>query len=87
MPNHHLAGDRNALSPGRENSTCGVAQLIGVVTSLWAENTYWDDTIHVKIGNIATVDGSVQSLSFFNLHPFLSQTGDTNQSNCVLKPQ
>ncbi len=87
VPNQHLAGDRNALSPGLENSSCGVAQIMGTITSLRADNTYWADNLHAKSGNIAVVDGSVQTLDFFSLHLFLTQTGDTNQSNCALKPK
>jgi prepilin-type processing-associated H-X9-DG protein len=46
----------------------------------------WTTETHNNEGNMALVDGSVQSLGQFALVTHLSNTGDTNDSNCVLKP-
>jgi prepilin-type processing-associated H-X9-DG protein len=84
LPAHHLAGDRNL--EGQEGRTCGVADLIDCVTMLFPNNSGWDYTIHGFAGNIALVDGSVQELNGLALNAFLEQTGDTNFTNCILKP-
>ncbi|MGC8887934.1 MAG: type II secretion system protein [Verrucomicrobiia bacterium] len=84
LPQHHLAGDRNAR--GRDGTTCGVVNLVGVITMLSPEIAEWDNDMHQKVGNIAVVDGSVRQLNFMGLTQFLLNTGDTNLSNCILKP-
>jgi prepilin-type N-terminal cleavage/methylation domain-containing protein len=86
VPNHHLAGDRNAI--GRDNLTCGVVDLTNLITALNPiyPEVDWDSSIHVDRGNIALVDGSVQQFGYGALITFLWQTGDTNYSNCILKP-
>jgi prepilin-type N-terminal cleavage/methylation domain-containing protein len=86
MPGHPLAGDRNAI--GRDNLTCGIVGLIGSITSLnpLYPETEWDNTMHIRAGNIVLVDGSVQQLGYTAFQDFLLTTGDTNFSNCVLKP-
>jgi prepilin-type N-terminal cleavage/methylation domain-containing protein len=86
LPGHELAGDRNAI--GRDNLTCGVVGLVGSITSLnpLYPETEWDSTMHVRAGNIVLVDGSVQQFGYAALQQFLLTTGDTNFSNCVLKP-
>lgn len=85
LPQHHLAGDRNVR--GNEGRTCGVIGINGVVTMIPPEVAEWDNTIHQRAGNFAVVDGSVRQLSFAGLTQFLFNTGDTNLSNCILKPQ
>ncbi|HMJ90591.1 MAG TPA: type II secretion system protein [Candidatus Acidoferrum sp.] len=86
MPSHELAGDRNAM--GRNNLTCAVVGLTGSITSLnpTYPETEWDNTIHVRAGNIVLVDGSVQQFGYAALQDFLWSSGDTNLSNCILKP-
>ena len=84
VPRHHLAGDRNVI--GRDGTSCGVVELVGVITSLYPDYADWGKDIHVNSGNIAMVDGSVQQFNYAGLHKFLWTAGDTNLSNCVLKP-
>lgn len=84
LPQHHLAGDRNVK--GRDGATCGVVSLVGVITYLGPEIAEWDNDMHQRAGNIAVVDGSVRQLNFSGLTQFLLNTGDTNLSNCALKP-
>ncbi len=84
LPNHHLAGDRNIN--GREGASCGVVDLRGVITMISPEVGEWDNNIHQRAGNIAVVDGSVRQLNFVQLTIFLQNAGDTNFSNCILKP-
>jgi prepilin-type N-terminal cleavage/methylation domain-containing protein len=86
LPGHELAGDRNAN--GRNNTSCGVVGLNFTVTSLNPNfpETEWDSTMHVRAGNIALVDGSVQQFGYAGLQDFLLNSGDTNLSNCILKP-
>jgi prepilin-type N-terminal cleavage/methylation domain-containing protein len=86
VPSHHLAGDRNVI--GKDNLTCGVVGLTNLITSLRPEDdtTEWDGRLHAYNGNIVVVDGSVQQLTLGGLVNFMWQTGDTNFSNCILKP-
>ncbi len=88
VPNYHLAGDRNIL--GRDGGGCGVAGLSGVITTVNPEDGErcdWAGTnMHLSLGNIANVDGSVQSLNSLKLYNYMWNTGDSNLSNCLLKP-
>lgn len=85
IPGHELAGDRNI---GRNNLSCGVVGLYGSITSLNPNypETEWDNTMHVRSGNIVLVDGSVQQFGYAAFQDFLWNSGDTNYSNCILKP-
>jgi prepilin-type N-terminal cleavage/methylation domain-containing protein len=85
LPQHHLAGDRNVK--GRDGASCGVVGIYNVITMIPPEIAEWDNTIHQRAGNFAVVDGSVRQLNFAGLTQFLYNTGDTNLSNCILKPQ
>ena len=84
LPQHHLVGDRNVK--GQDGGSCMVAGIFGSITSLYPDNAEWDNGIHQKSGNIAVTDGSVRQLSYAGLTSFLWNTGDTNYSNCILKP-
>ena len=84
LPQTHVAGDRNVMGQS-DHSTCGVVGL-STVTFLKPESCYWDDSIHKAVGNIAVQDGSVQQLNTMALMLFMGQAGDTNLSNCALKP-
>ncbi|MCX7872101.1 MAG: type II secretion system GspH family protein [Verrucomicrobiae bacterium] len=84
LPQHHLAGDRNVK--GSDGGSCMVAGIYGGITSLYPDSSEWDNSIHQKSGNIAVTDGSVRQLSYSGLTTFLYNTGDTNYSNCILKP-
>ncbi len=86
IPSHQLAGDRNAM--GRNYTSCGVVGLTNVITSLnpLLPEVEWDPSMHARAGNIALVDGSVQQFGYAALLDFLGQSGDTNYSNCILKP-
>ena len=86
-PSMHLAGDRNVLSD-KNNQKCDPAQIPTGITTLNpnSDNPRWDTTIHTSAGNMALTDGSVHQFSKSALVQHLSQTGDPNLSNCVLKP-
>src|SRR5436190_6825023 len=84
----HIATDRNIT--GNEGKSCTLAGLTGVSTTLNPFNPInppsWTTETHVNEGNVAMVDGSVQSLNPFQLLDHTRSTGDTNYSNCILKP-
>jgi prepilin-type N-terminal cleavage/methylation domain-containing protein/prepilin-type processing-associated H-X9-DG protein len=80
----HIAVDRNIN--GNFPRSCSLAGLANVSTTLRPNSAMWTTELHNNEGNMALVDGSVQSLGQFALVTHLSNTGDTNESNCVLKP-
>jgi prepilin-type N-terminal cleavage/methylation domain-containing protein len=84
----HIATDRNIT--GNENKSCTLAGIMGVSTTLnpfnIANPPSWTTETHVNEGNVAIVDGSVQMLNTFKLLDHTRSTGDTNYSNCILKP-
>jgi prepilin-type N-terminal cleavage/methylation domain-containing protein/prepilin-type processing-associated H-X9-DG protein len=84
-PGMHVVGDRN-LTGTSDNANCEPAELHGVITTLSTTAT-WQRDVHSHAGNMALVDGSVQMMSQGGLKRHLVQTGDPNQSNCVLKPR
>jgi len=84
-PGMHMITDRNAQ--GLDYQNCVPAGINGTVTTLPTTPTsHWDNTIHNGVGNMAMVDGSVQQLSQSGLQAHLTETGDENLSNCILKP-
>jgi len=83
-PLMHLAGDRNIN--GVDGQTCNIAQITPVTTLNVVNNPSWSSVTHNNVGNMAMCDGSVQLLSSSGLLRHLPNTGDPNQSNCVLKP-
>ena len=95
LPMMHVAGDRNVISANGDGGSCGVAGINGVITYLNVgangnvgdSNPYWDGNIHVGAGNITFSDGSAQQLSTPKLRSAMSETGDSNNSNCSLKPR
>ena len=82
----HLVVDRNIN--GKDAQRCSLAGLVGVSTTLnpFAGSTTWTPELHRNEGNMALADGSVQMFNQFGLLKHLSNTGDTNYSNCILKP-
>jgi prepilin-type N-terminal cleavage/methylation domain-containing protein len=89
-PLMHVASDRNVM--GFESSTCPPAGITDpVITRLDPnlDNPHWDSTIHVFAGNMAYVDGSAHQFNKSGLvsHCNTPNTGDTNMSNCTLKPR
>ena len=80
----HIAVDRNIN--GNFPRSCSLAGLSGVSTTLRPNSAMWTTELHNNEGNMALVDGSVQSFGQFGLVTHLSNTGDTNDSNCILKP-
>ena len=82
----HLAADRNIS--GRDNQRCSAAGIANGITTLNPFNggTGWTSETHQNEGNMALADGSVQSFTQFQLLAHLQNTGDTNYSNCILKP-
>ena len=83
-PNMHIVSDRNAM--GTPNANCGIAAINGVITLLPPATASWDNTIHKNSGNMGLTDGSAQQFSQSALKTHLGQTGDTNLTNCILKP-
>ncbi len=82
----HIALDRNIT--GRDGKSCSLAGISGASTTLnpFRDNTGWTTETHPSEGNMAMVDGSVQLFTQFQLLDHLRTTGDTNYSNCILKP-
>jgi len=82
-PAAHLAGDRNLL--GRDGQGCGPSAIFGIITQLRvSDNPRWDNTLHVKAGNMVLADGSAQQFSQAGL---VQQMGATQgDPNCSLKP-
>ena len=85
-PRQHVMLDRNAHG-FQDNGNCGLVGFYGVVTILYPENARWDSTIHNNLGNVSCHDGSVQQLTTMGLMEFMTQTGDSNLTNCALSPQ
>ena len=83
-PSMHIASDRNAV--GKFPSSCGVAQINGVITTFDGIVATWDSTIHKNAGNMALTDGSAQQFSQSALQKHMGETGDPNLTNCILKP-
>ncbi len=82
----HIVVDRNIV--GTTNKSCSLAGLVNVSVTInpYAPGTMWTKEVHGNEGNMALVDGSVQQFSQFGLLTHLANTGDTNYSNCILKP-
>lgn len=85
----HIVVDRNIT--GKEVLRCSVGGIdtgAPVVTRLnpFSDATSWTKELHNNEGNMALADGSAQQLSQFQLLTHLQNTGDTNYSNCILKP-
>ena len=84
----HIVVDRNIS--GADGKSCSLAGLTGtgVTTTLnpYRDGTTWTTELHNNEGNMALADGSVQLFTQFQLLTHLENTGDTNYSNCILKP-
>ncbi len=82
----HIVVDRNIS--GRDLQRCSLAGILGTITTLnpYADSTTWTKELHNNEGNMGLADGSVQLFSQFGLLTHLENTGDTNYSNCILKP-
>ena len=84
----HIVVDRNIV--GLTNKSCSAAGLTGVSVTLHPSPpdgpASWTSELHAGEGNMALVDGSVHQFTLFQLLVHLSNTGDTNTSNCILKP-
>ena len=90
-PQSHVAGDWNAM--GADNNNCGVAGIdaahpLAPTTRLDpnTDNVRWSSDVHVDAGNMVFSDGSAQQLTTSGLKRNMSSTGDTNYTNCSLKP-
>jgi prepilin-type N-terminal cleavage/methylation domain-containing protein len=83
----HIVVDRNIT--GNENRQCTIAGITSpVTTSLnpFSPNTGWTRELHNSEGNMAMADGSALQLTQFGLLKAMQETGDTNYSNCILRP-
>jgi len=78
-----LAGDRHVK--GRISLGCEVSGIEGILTYLTPndERSGWEAGTHNGTGNVAMLDGSVQSLSAQAMKTLL---GDPENRGCVLKP-
>lgn len=85
-PSMHIVVDRNIS--GRDGQRCSLAGINGAATTLNPFNggTGWTPETHPNEGNMALADGSTQLFTQFQLLGHLQNTGDTNYSNCILKP-
>ena len=82
----HIVVDRNIM--GADGKNCSLAGVVGTITTLnpYAGSTTWTKELHNNEGNMGLADGSVQLFTQFQLLTHLENTGDTNYSNCILKP-
>ena len=86
----HIVVDRNIN--GKDSQRCSAAGIpTGFITTLNPFNggtgwTGWSTGTSGTEGNMALADGSVQLFTQFQLLDHLQNTGDTNYSNCILKP-
>jgi len=83
----HIVVDRNIT--GNEGRQCTIAGITApVITSLnpFSPNTSWTKELHNGEGNMAMADGSAQQLSQFAMLAQMQNSGDTNYSNCILRP-
>jgi prepilin-type N-terminal cleavage/methylation domain-containing protein len=86
-PSMHIVVDRNIS--GKDGMSCSLAGINGTSTTLKPYATTpasWTSETHVNEGNMGLADGSVQTFNQFSLLTHLANTGDTNYSNCILKP-
>jgi hypothetical protein len=85
-PSMHITVDRNIS--GKDNQRCSAAGITNAITTLNPFNggTGWTRETHPNEGDMALADGSAQLFSQFQLLEHLQNTGDTNYSNCILKP-
>ena len=83
--NMHVVTDRNLSGLGGQY--CQPADVQGVTTlDPRKDNPHWEYSIHYSAGDMAMGDGSVQQVTQGGLLQYLQTSGDTNFSNCVLKP-
>jgi prepilin-type N-terminal cleavage/methylation domain-containing protein len=81
----HISIDRNVT--GNNGMPCSAAGgILATTLKPFSGKTEWTDETHANEGNIALADGSAHSMSEFQLLTHLQNTGDTNYSNCILKP-
>jgi prepilin-type N-terminal cleavage/methylation domain-containing protein len=82
----HIVTDRNIT--GSDNKPCNLAGVIATTLNPFhvTEPPAWTKETHSNEGNVGLVDGSVRSLTLFQLLDHARGTGDTNYSNCILKP-
>ncbi len=90
-PRSHVVTDRNAVGE-TDQSNCGVAGVPDFITIFGHHpaglvRAEWDGTIHRFGGNVGLADGSVQQFTSRALFEHMLQTGDSNFSNCILKPR
>jgi prepilin-type N-terminal cleavage/methylation domain-containing protein/prepilin-type processing-associated H-X9-DG protein len=83
----HIVVDRNIT--GNEGRQCTIAGITApIITSLnpFSPNTGWTKELHNGEGNMAMADGSAQQFTQFQLLTQMQNSGDTNYSNCILRP-
>lgn len=79
-PSMFLSGDDNFLFGGNSGGYGGKPVTPGVFTATTNTPVAWNDTRHLKQGNVALADGSVQGFSSTALRNALANTGvETNR--------
>jgi prepilin-type N-terminal cleavage/methylation domain-containing protein len=90
LPQSLLSGDRQILvSPDREpgTATCGTVGTTAYELLVAAADTYrWDPRTHIRGGNLALTDGSVQKAKDLDLRQYIRYTGDSGGNNHIQKP-
>jgi prepilin-type N-terminal cleavage/methylation domain-containing protein len=91
LPQSILSGDRNLASNGNTDPAYGYSPATGSVGSDWSIKTNsttvgFSDKIHLKQGNIALGDGSVQQVSSARFRSELLKNVDPAQYNTTTTP-
>ena len=84
----HMLGDEN-ISSTTNNGACDPGGVTCAATRLRPDDKdkpSWDWSVHVRAGNMAMVDGSVQRFNQHSLLGHLASTGSPNLDNCIIKP-
>jgi len=86
-PSMHIAVDRNISGmDGKRCTLAGIPVPFSTTLNPFNGGTGWTTETHPGEGNMAMADGSAQLFNQFQLLGHLQNTGDTNYSNCILKP-
>ena len=84
----HLLGDENIFSE-TNNLACDPGGVTCAATRLRPDDIdqpSWDWNVHVRAGNMAMVDGSVQRYNQRSVLRHLASSGSQNLDNCIIKP-
>lgn len=80
QPSMFLSGDDNILVGGNQAGLGGMPPPPGIISLTTNKPIAWNDTRHLKQGNVGLADGSVQGFSSSALRNALANTGvETNR--------